>query len=140
MSDFALDASAALAWCFADEADTASQALLARLLLDRATAEVPAVWPLEIANVLAVAERQKRLTAADLAEAVALYDALEIHVDEDTSRRALGDILALARRERLSSYDAAYLELAMRRRLPLATRDTDLRRAARRAGVELIDC
>lgn len=139
MSDFVLDASAALAWCFADEADAASEALLERLA-GGDTAEVPAIWALEIANVLAAAERRHKLTAADVAEAVALYEPLAIHVDEDTSRRSLNEILGLARRTQLSSYDAAYLELAMRLGLPLATRDADLRAAARRAGVALIAC
>lgn len=137
MSAFVLDASAALAWCFADEVDAASEALLERLA-GGDTAEVPAIWALEIANVLAAAERRRKLTAADVAEAVALYEPLAIHVDEDTFRRSFNEILGLARRERLSSYDAAYLELAMRLGLPLATRDTDLRAAARRTGVALI--
>jgi len=140
LSDFALDASAALAWCFANERDGASEALLARMLLDGETAEVPALWPLEIANVLALAERQKRIAPADVAEAVTLFASLPVAVDDEMPRRAMNDILALARRERLSSYDAAYLELAMRRRLPLATRDDELKRAARRAGVRLIAC
>lgn len=140
MSDFALDSSVALAWCFAGERDVTSQSLLARLLLDGETAEVPALWPIEIANVLAVAERKKRISAAELAEAVALFGALPIHVDEEMARRAMSEILAIARREALTSYDAAYLELAMRLRLPLATRDNALKTAARRVGVRLIDC
>lgn len=139
MSAFVLDASAALAWCFADEADAASEALLERLA-GGDTAEVPAIWALEIANVLAAAERRRKLTAADVAEAVALYEPLPIHMDEDMSRRSFNEILGLARRERLSSYDAAYLDLAMRLGLPLATRDADLRAAARRSGVPLIAC
>lgn len=139
MSELVLDASAALPWCFADEATPASNALLERLAGGE-TAEVPAIWALEIANVLAAAERRKKLTAADVAEAVALYAPLSIHVDDETSRRAMSEVLILARGERLSSYDAAYLELAMRLRLPLATRDNALKIAARRIGVRLIAC
>ena len=140
MSDFALDASAALAWCFAAEADTKSEALLERML-DGAVAEVPAVWFLEIANVLAVAERRRALSAADVAEAVTLYASLPVHVDDaDISGRGFGDILALAHAQRLSSYDAAYLDVAMRAGLPLATRDNALKAAARRVGVRLIAC
>lgn len=140
MSDFALDASAALAWCFDGEADAASQKLLERLL-DGAVAEVPALWFLEIANVLAAAERRRAFSAADLAEAVTLYASLPVHVDDaDIARRGFGDILALARGQQLTSYDAAYLDLAMRTGLPLATRDNALKAAARRVGVRLIAC
>jgi predicted nucleic acid-binding protein len=139
MGDLVLDASAALPWCFADETTPASYALLERLAGGE-TAEVPAIWALEIANVLAAAERRKKLTAADVAEAVALYAPLSIHVDDETARRAMSEVLILARGERLSSYDAAYLELAMRLRLPLATRDNALKTGARRIGVRLIAC
>lgn len=139
MSDFVLDASVALAWCFADQASPGSDALLERLGRGE-VAEVPAIWPLELANVLAAAERRRRLSAADIAEAVALFAALDIRIEEDTSRRALNEILGLARREKLSSYDAAYLDLAMRLGLPLATRDAELAAASRRAGVAVFAC
>ena len=136
---FVLDALVALAWCFHDEATPAGTALLDRLGLDE-TAEVPAIWALEVANILVMAEKRKRLDAAAVAEFVALLETLDIRADDAPPSRAFGEILALARREGLSSYDAAYLDLAMRRGLPLATRDKALAQAARRAGVAVIVC
>lgn len=136
---FVFDASVALAWCFHDEATAASAALLDRLALDE-IAEVPAIWALEVANILVMAEKRKRLDAAAVAEFVALLETLDIRADDAPAARAFGEILALARREGLSSYDAAYLDLAMRRGLPLATRDAALAKAARRAGVAAIVC
>ena len=136
---FVLDASVALAWCFHDEATAASAALLDRLASDE-TAEVPAIWALEVANILVMAEKRKRLDAAAVALFVALLETLDLRADDAPAGRAFGEILALARREGLSSYDAAYLDLAMRRGLPLATRDKALVQAARRAGVAVIVC
>jgi predicted nucleic acid-binding protein len=136
VSGFVLDSSLALTWCFRDEATPADW-----LVLDRAEAEfaaVPAIWPLEVANVLALAERKGRIAAAEIAEFVARLDDLDIRIDEATATRGLRDILALARRESLTSYDAAYLDLAMREGLPLATRDVALADAARRLGVAVI--
>lgn len=136
---FVLDASVALAWCFHDEATKESTALLDRLAGDIA-AEAPAIWTLEIANILVMAERKARIDAAAVTEFVALLETLDIRVEDTPADRAFGSILALARREGLSSYDAAYLDLAMRRGLPLATRDAALAKAARRAGVAVISC
>lgn len=136
---FVLDASVALAWCFHDQATAASAALLERLASDE-TAEVPAIWALEVTNVLVMAEKRKRLDGAAIAEFVALLAILDIHADAAPAARAFGEILALARQEGLSSYDAAYLDLALRRGLPLASRDKALIQAARRAGVAAIVC
>ena len=135
MSDFVVDASVALAWCFDDEATPATRALLDRF--EQEQAEVPSLWHLELANALALAERKRRITPARSSEFTALVAALPIVTDAETSTRALNTVLDLARRERLSAYDASYLELAMRRGVPLATTDRELARAARRAGVVL---
>jgi predicted nucleic acid-binding protein len=136
MSGFVLDASVTLAWCFDDEASDASRALLRRL--EDETGFVPAIWPLEVANVLAGAERRGRIAAPRIAEFVALLSGLDITIAKDTADRGLNDVLALARRHSLSSYDATYLDLAMTTAVPLATRDAQLAAAARRIGVEVL--
>jgi predicted nucleic acid-binding protein len=136
VTGFVIDASVALAWCFDDEATAASRALLDRFGQERA--EVPSLWHLELANALALSERRRRITAARVSEFIDLIDGLPIVVDPETPARALGAVLALARREGLSAYDASYLELAMRRGVPLATKDGPLAQAAQRVGVSLL--
>jgi predicted nucleic acid-binding protein len=125
-----------MGWCFKDEATTATDVLLDRLAEE--TAIVPSLWHLELANVLTLSERKGRITAARISEFIALLDTLSINVDEGTPFRALGAILNVARTEHLTAYDAAYLELAMRLGVPLATKDNELRKAAKRLGVILL--
>ena len=134
---FVVDASVSLAWCFVDEWTPGTQALLDRAVDEGTT--VPSIWPFEMANILALALRRGRIDAADLGAALASLDRLEIAVDGTATQRALREILHLAAREALTSYDAAYLDLALREGLPLATRDSTLASAARRAGVEVIE-
>ena len=136
MSRFVLDCSIAMAWCFADEADAVADSVLDRLSED--TALVPSVWPLEVANVLLVAERRDRITAAHAARFLDLLSALPIVVDETTQARAWGPVRSLGREHGLSSYDAAYLELAMRAGVPLASRDSVLRSGAEACGVPVL--
>ena len=136
MSGFVIDASVALAWCFDDEATEATRALLDRFEDERA--EVPSLWHLELANALAIGERNGRITPARASEFIGLIDGLPIAIDERTPDFALSSVLELSRREQLSAYDASYLELAMRRGVPLATKDNDLARAADRVGVTLL--
>jgi predicted nucleic acid-binding protein len=109
---FVLDTSVAMAWGFEDEATPYADHVLE--LLHEDVAVVPAVWPLEIANVLCVGERRQRLRAADSVRFAELVGALPITVDNARLDRALGIVLDLARRYHLTSYDASYLELAMR--------------------------
>jgi predicted nucleic acid-binding protein len=133
---FVIDCSVVMAWCFEDETD-----LYADLVLDLFTdseAIVPSIWPLEVANVLLVAERRKRLSGADSAQFIKLLSELPIIVDQETSDRALNEIFFIGRQQGLSSYDTAYLELAMREGATLATRDNRLINAARKFGVELV--
>lgn len=104
-----------------------------------AQALVPVIWALEVTNALVVGERRGRLTQAETAAVVAMLVDLPIRVDRTAHERAFRETLDLARALRLSSYDAAYLELAMRTGLPLATGDAALRAAARRTGVALLD-
>lgn len=136
MTGLVLDASVALAWCFKNEATEASDRVLDSLAAEEA--HVPAIWHLEIANVLALSERRRRITPAGSAEYIALLETLVILVDEETPARALGRVLDLAREERLTAYDAAYLELAMRLGIPLASKDGDLCDAAERLGVSVL--
>jgi predicted nucleic acid-binding protein len=131
-----LDASVALAWCFADEATPATWQVLDRLGAEAAVA--PNLMMLEIANVLALAERKGRITAARVAEFVELVESLPIESDNETTARALRQVLDLARSARLTAYDACYLELVMRRGLPLASKDARLRDAATKLGVALL--
>lgn len=136
MSRFILDCSVAMAWCFEDEADGYADAVLDGLV--EGTAVVPSHWRLEVANVLLVAQRRGRLKEADSTRFLELLGALPIEVDSETGARAFGAILSLGREHGLSSYDAAYLELAMRDSVPLASLDQRLGLAAEGAGVALL--
>ncbi len=136
MMRFVLDCSVTMAWCFSDEADDYADALLDSLA--KAKAVVPSLWPLEVANVLLVAERRHRLTAAQSMHFLDLLAALPILVDKDTGDHAWSTSLSLAREHNLSSYDSTYLDLAMRSGLPLATTDERLVKTARRVGARIL--
>jgi predicted nucleic acid-binding protein len=136
VTELVLDASVALSWCFKNEATTIGDRVLERLA--GAAASVPAIWHLEIANVLALSERRGRITPANSTEFIALLETLVIVIDEETPSRALGRVLDIARAERLTAYDAAYLELAMRLGVPLASKDGDICDAAERLGVSVL--
>ena len=136
MTDLVLDASVALSWCFKNEATASGDEVLERLAIE--TASVPGIWHVEVANVLALSERRGRITPASTSEFIALMESLLIVVDDQTPSRALGQVLDLARAERLTAYDAAYLELAMRLGIPLASKDADLCDAAERLGVSVV--
>ena len=136
MTDLVLDASVALSWCFKNEATATADRVLERLAIEAAS--VPAIWHLEIANVLALSERRGRITPANSSEFIALLETLDVVVDEETPSRALGRVLDLARAERLTAYDAAYLELAMRLGIPLASKDAALCDAAEGLGVSVL--
>lgn len=131
---FVVDASVTLAWCFEDEATPQTEAILDRLSDD--TAMVPALWELEVSNVLLLGERRSRLTESQSARFVALLAQLPIHVDSASAD--MGAVLATGRRHALTAYDAAYLVLAEREGVPLATLDAKLRNAGQAVGVTLI--
>ena len=133
---FVLDCSVAISWCLVDENDDYANAILA--MMPDSEAFVPGIWSLEIANTLVVAERRKRMTKEQSEQAIALLQSLLIQVDQVTDVKALDATLKLARQEGLAAYDAAYLELALRLQLPLATLDTRLAEAATRCGVGLV--
>lgn len=131
-----LDPSLALSWYFEDERTPTADALLDRVADQGAT--VPGMWRLEIANGLRTALRRKRIDKAFRDRAIAELTRLPIMVDTDTDRYAWTTILQLADQFGLTPYDAAYLELAQRRTLPLATLDEPLRTAAPALGVALL--
>jgi predicted nucleic acid-binding protein len=130
---FVLDCSVVLAWYFADEADRYADAVAAALT--NATALVPSLFHLELANILVVGERRKRSTEAQATAFLGRLAAMPIVVDGQTVARAWSDTIALARSHSLSTYDAAYLELAMRESVPLATLDDKLETAATALGI-----
>lgn len=132
-----LDASVALAWCFPDEGSPGAEKLL-DAMADGSKAIVPAIWPFEVGNALLTAERRRRLTIAQVTAALKNLALLPIAIDSVQTEFVFGDVLAVARHTQLTEYDAAYLELALREGLPLATLDDRLRQAARNAGVRLL--
>lgn len=130
---FVLDGSMALAWCFPDEKASYPNSVLDALA--DTTAWVPALWHQEVANALLMGERRRRSTEADTIHWLGFLRALPIGIDDELMNRAWTDCLHLARTHNLSAYDAAYLELALRRGLPIATLDDKLRTAMKAAGV-----
>jgi predicted nucleic acid-binding protein len=131
-----LDSSATLAWIYADEITPAIRQVFD--LLRENGAWVPSLWRLEVANILEMGVRRTRHDVAFRDATLADLALLPINLDPETERQAWGATLRLAERHRLTSYDAAYLELAQRRRLPLATLDSDLRAAASSESVTLL--
>lgn len=137
---FILDNSVTMRWLIQDgsrDRIAYSDSILALLAQVGTEAVVPGIWPLEVASVVLKSELSRTIDEARSTAFVGLLDALPISVDDQTAARALGDCLQLARRYKLSSYDASYLELALREGLPLATLDGDLRKAMVKAGVPL---
>lgn len=131
---FVIDASVAACWAFDDEDQPLARRVLDRLRDERAIA--PALWWFEMLNIMAVNERRGRLSAADAAGFLRIVGRLGIATDRTPDDAA---ILSLARRHRLTAYDAAYLELALREGVPLATLDQALARAAATEGCALIN-
>jgi predicted nucleic acid-binding protein len=132
---FVVDNSIVMSWCFIDETNPYADKVLERL--SGATAFVPAIWPLEVVNVLLVAERRKRLSEADSIRFLTLISQLPIIVEQERPERFMMEVLALARGNNLSSYDASYLGLSMRKGLPIATLDARLINAAKMANVPI---
>lgn len=136
MTAFVLDVSVTMAWCFEDEASDETWGLLDRLAED--TALVPGMWSAEVANVLLVAERRRRIDRAKARAFAAQLLALPIVVEEAPPSRTTGDVLAIGRDTGLAVYDSLYLELALRHSLPLATTDLKMRAAARKMRLRIL--
>jgi len=124
-----------MAWCFGDEAGPYADQVLDQLKLDDTEAVVPALWPLEVTNVLLVGERRGRLSPAQSRLFLELLGAMPVTVDVESLHTHSLQLLALGREHGLSSYDACYLELAERRGLPVATTDKKLLQAVEDRGV-----
>ncbi len=137
MAVFVVDASAALAWCFEDEANSWANGLLERLRQgDRIV--VPAHWPTEILNGLLVASRRKRIKAHQPALFWDELARLPIEAEPPLTAAQAKIVLALSEKHELTVYDAAYLELAQRRQLSLGTLDAELHTAAQKEGITLL--
>ncbi len=135
MSAFVVDNSVVISWFFKDEINAYSRAICRRLETEQVL--VPAIWPLEFSNVLLMAERRKRLTAAEVSQILTILKSTPILVEQEPPERAWTEILALARSQGLTTYDASYLDLAMRMGLPLATLDKSLKKAANKVKVPI---
>ena len=132
-----VDASVALAWCFPDEASAYADAVL--VALEGRTVIVPAVWALEITNAVLVAERRKRVKQAEVRRFVQLLGGLTIIEQSQRVADTVTNVLPLAREYDLSSYHAAYLDVAVRQGAPLATLDSTLEKAGRSAGIRIFE-
>ena len=132
---FVLDASVTLSWLYNDESDVRAATELGHL--SRATCVAPSIWGLEVGNALLVAERRSRLTAAEALNVLSLLRELRVEIDPTPLTTMIVPVLAIAKAQQLSTYDSAYLELALRLGLPLATLDARLADAAIKVGVGL---
>jgi predicted nucleic acid-binding protein len=138
VSAFVLDNSVTMRWCFDSGAHAYADGVLRQLEADDGAAIVPVLWRYEVSAVLARAQNTAALSAQKVEEFLENLQALNIIVDTDGTARILTDVHRLAVAYRLTSYDAAYLELALRRRLPLASLDEDLVRACKAAGASVL--
>jgi len=132
---FVLDCSITMAWCFEDEMNDYADSILENL--KDSTAIVPTIWPLEVANVLLIAKKNKRITEVQAASFIDALSALPIIVDQSTTSRAMHSIFVLANKADLTIYDAAYLELAIREEIPLLTLDNGVIKAAKKMNIPL---
>jgi predicted nucleic acid-binding protein len=133
MKSFVVDNSVVMSWCFKSDANKYGDAVLD--ILAESTALVPPIWPLEVVNVLLVAERRNRLKQVDSVRFITLLSQLPIVVEHEGPERKMKDLLSLGRATNLSSYDAAYLDVAMRNDCPIATLDKKLIEAAKNVDV-----
>ncbi len=130
---FVVDNSVVMSWCFEDERNSYCDAVLESLADGEAF--VPGMWPLEVGNVLLVAERKKRFTEASVVRFLELVSGLPLTVEQETPERMLKEIVSIAREQGISTYDASYIDLAMRLGLPMSTLDASMRKAARRLEI-----
>ena len=130
-----LDCSISLAWFFPDEINGYADSVFESL--DANQPVVPTIWMYEFSNALLAAERRRRLTEAETAAIIT--EAGDLFIETDAQPGDAGELLRLARELQLSAYDASYLELALRRSLPIATLDNKLRSAAQTIGVVIYD-
>jgi predicted nucleic acid-binding protein len=138
VSRFVLDASVALRWFLDDPVDDYA-VKIRQLIVDGDRAVVPSIWTLEVVNSLLVAERKAKISAAAVDERlINIEELLDSYIESPIKGTPARRILTVARHSGLTSYDATYLDLAQSENLPLATLDAQLRKAAERAGVEIL--
>jgi len=125
-----------MTWCFGEEASTESTRLLKRL--DSEFALVPSLWFLEVTNILALAEKRGKISTWQVDDFIFKISFLNLEIDYEASERAFSHLLPLCRNHGLTSYDAVYLDLALRSGLPLASLDNDLRACAQLHGIEVL--
>ena len=135
MTGIVIDASVTLAWCFPDEASDYADGIL--LAMEGHAILVPALWSVEITNAVLTAERRKRIKQPEIRRFVELLDGLTVIVDSQSVTENVNNILPIGREYGLSAYDAAYLDVAIRHGVPLATLDSALQKAGRKAGIEI---
>jgi predicted nucleic acid-binding protein len=131
-----LDASVALAWCFPDEVSDYADSVLEQV--ETQTVIVPPIWAVEIANALLVGERRKRIRQPEIRRFVDLMNGLSIVEEKQPFADTVSNILPLAREYDLSAHDAAYLDVAIRHEIPLATFDGALQKACAKAGIKIV--
>jgi predicted nucleic acid-binding protein len=137
MTRFVLDASVALSWVFEDEYSSYSQFVAE--VMDEGHAIVPVVWPLEVANAVLISVRRGRLLESAAPSLIGALDRLRIDIDHGIALESLAQTtLTMGLVHRVSAYDASYLELSLRRGLPLATLDQRLAEAAGAAGIRIL--
>jgi predicted nucleic acid-binding protein len=137
LNAFVLDASIAISWCF-EETQTLYATAVLSLISQGAEVHVPAIWPLEVTNALIKAFRRRHITREELFEYAQRLGELRITVDNEAPDRSFTDVITLAERYQLTTYDAAYLELAKRRSIPIATADGNILQAATGLAVRLV--
>jgi len=134
---FVVDNSVVLAWCFEDEQSAYADATLE--LLAQGEALAPAIWPLEVGNALLVAQRRKRILPAELTHFLRILRQLPIVVEQESPEQMFTEVFSLAKELDLSTYDASYLDLALRAHVPIATLDKSLISGAQKYGIPVLD-
>ncbi len=135
MNGIVIDASVALAWCFPDEASDYADFVL--LAVENQTVIVPSIWAVEITNALLVGQRRKRIRQPEVRRFIELLKDLSVVEDRQAFADSVSNVLPLAREYDLSAYDAAYLDVAVRHEMPLATLDGALQKACTLAGIKI---
>lgn len=137
MARFTLDSSMALAWCLKDEQSPETSAILDSVD-QHSTLFVSAIWPLEVANILGVALKQGRISEDDIAAYAQFFSALPLSIEPSERNTVFNAVFALSRKHGLTTYDASYLEISLRRSIPIATLDKALISAAKAEGVDVL--
>lgn len=134
-ASFVIDCSVTMAWCFEDESNDYADNILEKLKNGKAV--VPCIWPLEVANVLLLAKKHKRISEIESSSFIDALSELPITIEQSSAIRAMHSMFVLAGQLDLTVYDAAYLELAIREKIPLLTLDKQLIKAAKKMHISV---